>query len=314
MRRLVAIGRRSFLVLIGTIVTLLIVAVAADLLLDEPIRRKIEREMNAALNGYTVRIPKADFHVFGASIDLENMRVIQNAHPDPPVALFPKLSASVQWGALFHLRLVADFILDRPQVHLNLPQLAEEAKDPVSENPSTSHVVTPRPLRNASTCVAIGRTVWGTVPVERPMPALSNRMTSRPDASGSVTAGSQLSNVPVKCWRHSRGKLGPLPKRRYAYVSSLVSMNCVGAVVLLASVISNLSRNDLEPRRGVEGGHQHVHRNHMRVAEDSREHRHDCEGRGRGQGEPTVDPAGRGFHGHRYVSSGLPYRIVQIAT
>src|SRR6185295_15898007 len=105
MKRLVAIGRRSLLVLIGTAASLLLAAVAADLLLDEPIRRKVEREMNAALDGYTVRIPKADFHVFGCSLDLENMSVTQNAHPDPPVALFPKLSASVQWKALVHAKL-----------------------------------------------------------------------------------------------------------------------------------------------------------------------------------------------------------------
>ena len=34
--------------------------------------------------------------------------------------------------------------------------------------------------------------------------------------SGSLTAGSQLSSVPVKCWRKSRGCPGPPPKRLYA--------------------------------------------------------------------------------------------------
>ena len=65
------------------------------------------------------------------------------------------------------------------------------------------------------------------------MPALSNKMSSRPDARMSVTAGSQLSSVPVKCCRQMRGGAAPPPKRRYAYVSFAVGRNCVGAVMLL---------------------------------------------------------------------------------
>ena len=91
---------------------------------------------------------------------------------------------------------------------------------PPSENPSTSQPVTPKASRKAKACAAIPATVVGTLPVDRPIPALSNRMTSRPPPSGSVTAGSQLSYVPVKCCRQSRGRRGPPPIRRYAYVSS----------------------------------------------------------------------------------------------
>src|SRR5215204_5980272 len=61
---------------------------------------------------------------------------------------------------------------------------------------------------------AIPATVAGTLPADRPTPALLNRITSRADASGSVTAGSQFSRVPMKCCRHKRGRPGPLPNRR----------------------------------------------------------------------------------------------------
>jgi hypothetical protein len=54
-----------------------------------------------------------------------------------------------------------------------------------------------KPWAQAKACFAMPVTVSGTVPVGRTRPALSNRMTSRPDARGSVTAGSQLSSVPV---------------------------------------------------------------------------------------------------------------------
>src|SRR5262245_49774068 len=85
-------------------------------------------------------------------------------------------------------------------------------------------------------------TVVGTVPVDRPMPALSNRTTSRFDASGSVTAGSQLSSVPVKCWRQISGRLIPPPRRRYAYVPRRPCRNWVAAVVLLSVVVTDISR------------------------------------------------------------------------
>src|SRR5262249_35119469 len=56
---------------------------------------------------------------------------------------------------------------------------------------------------------AIQAVVVGTEPRDRPTPAFSNMMSSRPLASGSVTAGSQLSIVPVKCCKHSSGRPGP---------------------------------------------------------------------------------------------------------
>src|SRR5260370_31076105 len=62
-------------------------------------------------------------------------------------------------------------------------------------------------------------------------------MTSRPDARIPVTAGSQLSRLPVKCCRNSRGHPAPPPKRRYAYVSFFAWRNCVGAVTLLGTII-----------------------------------------------------------------------------
>ena len=112
---------------------------------------------------------------------------------------------------------------------------------PPRENPSKSTRSSPSASRKASACAAIPSTASGTLPVERPMPALSNRMTSRPHARASVTAGSQLSSVPVKCCRKTRGCEAPPPKRRYAYVSFCTSFctwrNCVAAVMLLGTAI-----------------------------------------------------------------------------
>jgi hypothetical protein len=61
-----------------------------------------------------------------------------------------------------------------------------------------------------SVWLAISPTVSGTtLPDDRPSLALSNKITSRSLARGSVTAGSQLSSVPVKCCRHGGVNLDP---------------------------------------------------------------------------------------------------------
>lgn len=41
------------------------------------------------------------------SLDVENMMVFQDAHPDTPVAFLPRLGASIQWKELIFGRVVA---------------------------------------------------------------------------------------------------------------------------------------------------------------------------------------------------------------
>jgi uncharacterized protein involved in outer membrane biogenesis len=115
----------------GAVILLAAVAVVASFFLDELLRRSLERQMNARLQGYTARIGALDFHPFGFSVDLKDVSITQDAHPDPPVARVSTLSASVQWRALLHARVVADLLVERPAVHLNLTQLVHEARDEV---------------------------------------------------------------------------------------------------------------------------------------------------------------------------------------
>lgn len=51
-------------------------------------------------------------------------RRAQDAHPDPPVAGFPRITAGVQWRRLLRGALVADFALERPAVHVDLAHIA----------------------------------------------------------------------------------------------------------------------------------------------------------------------------------------------
>jgi len=124
--------RRSGIWVGGSILFLILVLFAAAYLLDEPLRRKMEADLNTRLKGYAVRVGRLDFHPIGLSLDLENVTISQNAHPEPAIAEIPNLSASVHWKAAIFGQLVADFEIDDPTVHLDLRQFRQEAKDEVS--------------------------------------------------------------------------------------------------------------------------------------------------------------------------------------
>jgi len=108
----------------------LILVYAIAFLTDEPLRRYTETKMNYALKGYTARIGKLDLHPLGYSLDLHDVVITQDAHPDPPVLRITHLSASVHWRALLSGRLVGDVELEQPTVYLNLPQARKEITDP----------------------------------------------------------------------------------------------------------------------------------------------------------------------------------------
>src|SRR5262249_21569185 len=114
---------------------LLVVALLARLLADEPLneqlRRSLEQRVNAALQGYTVSIGKVGLNPIGFAVDLQEITVVQNARPRPPVAYVPRWTTKVDWRALFSVAVVADTTFDRPEVFLTEDQAVEEAKDPV---------------------------------------------------------------------------------------------------------------------------------------------------------------------------------------
>lgn len=133
-RHSAAARRRRWAWLVGApIAALLIVAIAVlGHFIDEPMRRRLEATLNERMTGYTVRLPRLDFHPLGFSLTLHGLSVRQNAHPKPPVLEIDTLDAGVHWRALLRLRLVADFELDHPRVHINRPQLIHETEDTVA--------------------------------------------------------------------------------------------------------------------------------------------------------------------------------------
>jgi len=123
-------ARRHWIAITIPIAVLLVIAYTIAFLIDEPLRRYTEMKMNRALKGYTARIGKLNFHPLGFSLDLDDVVVTQDAHPEPAVIRLQRLSASVHWRALLSGKLVGDIELEKPAVYVNLPQARKEITDP----------------------------------------------------------------------------------------------------------------------------------------------------------------------------------------
>ena len=115
--------------LLGLGVLIVLIAIAS-FLVDEPMRRAMERQMNERMKGYTAHIERLSFHPLGFGVTLYDMTLSQDAHPDPPVFSVKQLDASVEWKALLRARLVANFRLEEPKIHVNVAHLRQEMKDP----------------------------------------------------------------------------------------------------------------------------------------------------------------------------------------
>jgi hypothetical protein len=101
----------------------------ASFFIDESFRKYAERQLTQRVAGYTFHIGALDFHPVGLSLDLVNVRVIQNDHPDPPVAELAKWHASIHWRELLSGHLVSDHWIDDPVIHFTRPQAAKEVQD-----------------------------------------------------------------------------------------------------------------------------------------------------------------------------------------
>jgi hypothetical protein len=113
----------------GTLVSLLLILIIASFVVDEPLRRYMEREMNRSLKGYSVSLPGLRFHLLGFSVTLKDLTLVQQAYPEPPVLFIPRLDAGIHWKELLRGRLVAEFVLNQPQLYVNLYQLRQESSD-----------------------------------------------------------------------------------------------------------------------------------------------------------------------------------------
>ena len=117
---------------LAAVAAVALILVSASFFLDEPLRRITERKMNHDLKGYSVQLPKLHVNLIGLSLTLQGMTVLQLAHPEPAVAYFTYLKASIHWREILSGKLVAEFVLDQPKLHINLLQLRHEVGSEIS--------------------------------------------------------------------------------------------------------------------------------------------------------------------------------------
>jgi hypothetical protein len=122
---------RIFTWIAGGILVLICLVIAFSYAASDPLRRYIENNINSHLDAYTVTIEKLRLRPPGFSLHLYDLRIIQKAKPDPPVAHIPHLAAGVHWRELLRARLVADFTIDRPSIHFDIRNVKEEQRNEV---------------------------------------------------------------------------------------------------------------------------------------------------------------------------------------
>src|SRR4029453_15934786 len=83
-RSRVALWRRRWAWFVGAPVALVVLVVVALVghFLDEPMRRRMERTLNEKMTGYTVRLPRLDFHPLGFSMPVPGLKGNQNWPPN----------------------------------------------------------------------------------------------------------------------------------------------------------------------------------------------------------------------------------------
>lgn len=123
--------RRLVWWLLAIPVAILLLLMVTLAFIDEPLRAYAERQLNSRVQGYTFSIGKLDFHPIGLSLDLEDVRVIQTEHAEPPVAHLKRWHASIHWRELLTGHLVSDQLIEQPIIHFTRPQAAQEAQDDV---------------------------------------------------------------------------------------------------------------------------------------------------------------------------------------
>ena len=115
----------------GFFATLIIAVFIASFFLDDMVRARTQASMNQKLKGYHVALAHAHLQLLGGVLTLKGIKVMQEAHPRPPVADIATMRFTIQVKELFSRRVVADVLLSRPKLHIDQTQLVAEKKSGV---------------------------------------------------------------------------------------------------------------------------------------------------------------------------------------
>jgi uncharacterized membrane protein YagU involved in acid resistance len=126
------IQKHRLLLWVGGIFAALIVALfIASFFLDGMIRARTQAAMNQQLKGYHLALARAHLQIVGGILTLNDLKIVQLAHPNPAVADVPMMRFHIEWKELLSRRVVADVLLFHPKVHIGQTQLVSERNDRV---------------------------------------------------------------------------------------------------------------------------------------------------------------------------------------
>jgi len=103
----------------------------ASFFFNDIIRARTQAAMNQKLTGYHVALDHAHLQLVGGILTLKGLRVIQQAHPQPPIADIAMLRFHIQVKELFSRRVVADVLLHRARIHIDQMQFVTERNSKV---------------------------------------------------------------------------------------------------------------------------------------------------------------------------------------
>jgi hypothetical protein len=86
----------------------------------------IENRMNQNMKGHRTSLSYAHMSITGV-LFLRNLTIVQSAQPSPPIIHIKALRVAIEWLALLRGNIVADCLIDEPDIHINLAQLDREA-------------------------------------------------------------------------------------------------------------------------------------------------------------------------------------------
>jgi len=112
------------------LVALLLVGGIGLWMLSRQLPGLIEQRLNAGVKGYRFSVAQA-WLTPSLALEIRDLTMIQIDHPDPPVAQIPHWTLSIQWSELLHGVLVSDYVIERPTLHITLPQARKEIQDEV---------------------------------------------------------------------------------------------------------------------------------------------------------------------------------------
>ena len=115
--------RRGWIIAAVVVGLVLLTVVILASVADEPLRRYVEGEANAALPGFHITVGALHLHPLTLSVDVQDVVVRQDIHPDPPILSIPHVIADAQLTPLFSGQVGAVLRVETPAFAFNQKHL-----------------------------------------------------------------------------------------------------------------------------------------------------------------------------------------------